>query len=392
MISVLGIIIGTAALVIVMSLFNGFRSVAHNLMIGFGPHAELVPVSGTTLRHASALANRLEHLLRTECGTGAVMPVAESKLVLVSGNRTSVATGIGIENDRHDVLQGVRSSVVVGSFETHGSEVPGIVVSIGIAERLNIRPGDYVDVFSPQMIEQALHTLTRPSAKRCIVTGIFQSSIARDADQGRVYLPYRVVHSITRATEPSALHAVVANPNVLIQKHTLLQSALNSYGKQALQLRTWEDANRGLVDTMQLERLGSFIVIALIVLVASFNVLVSLTLGVIKKQRDIAVLLTIGFTSADVKRLYMIQGMLLGGVSVALGLLIGLGVCWGQITFQWVQFNMAEGFLVPALPVEVALTDVIAVAVVGFVLAAVAALYPAHRAAQTRIADAVRVE
>jgi lipoprotein-releasing system permease protein len=88
----------------------------------------------------------------------------------------------------------------------------------------------------------------------------------------------------------------------------------------------------------------------------------------------------------------MIQGMLLGGVSVALGLLIGLGVCWGQITFQWVQFNMAEGFLVPALPVEVALTDVIAVAVVGFVLAAVAALYPAHRAAQTRIADAVRVE
>ena len=143
---------------------------------------------------------------------------------------------------------------------------------------------------------------------------------------------------------------------------------------------------------MKLESMGSFIVLALIVLVASFNVLVSLTLGVVEKRRDIAVLLTIGLQPKDIRRIYLVQGLTLGGIAVVLGVAIGLFVSWGQITFQWITFDMSAGFLVPALPMEIQALDVALTAAVGLALAATAAIYPAARASRTLVAEAIRVE
>ena len=185
-----------------------------------------------------------------------------------------------------------------------------------------------------------------PRGQQAVVRAIFQSNAAREVDHTRIYVSADMVSRLTRDARPSSIDIVMASPLQASELAETLRGVLPA----KVDIRTWKDLNRGLVDTMRLESMGSFIVLALIVLVASFNVLVSLTLGVVEKRRDIAVLLTIGIAAEGHTPHLFVQGLTLGGVAVALGVATGLFVSWGQITFQWITFDMSAGYLVPALP------------------------------------------
>ncbi len=383
-ISVVGIVIGTAALVIVMSLFNGFRGVARDLMIGFGPHLQVVSAKGARLGNADALERSILSAVNAR-----VAQTISSRLVLLAGDRTGVVSAVGVASDTLPTLEGPRRSVFVGSFATESFDgIPSITIASGVAEQLGLFIGDTVRMLAPETIESGLRTMTMPRGQQAVVRAIFQSNAAREVDHSRVYLSAGVLGGLTRDERPSSIDLMVASPLHASE----LAAALRALLPKHVEVRTWEDLNRGLMETMRLESMGSFIVLALIVLVASFNVLVSLTLGVVEKRRDIAVLLTIGLQPRDIRRMYLVQGLTLGSVAVVLGVAIGLLVSWGQITFQWITFDMSAGFLVPALPMEIQAVDVILTAAVGLALAATAAIYPASRAARTIVAEAIRVE
>jgi lipoprotein-releasing system permease protein len=159
---------------------------------------------------------------------------------------------------------------------------------------------------------------------------------------------------------------------------------------RGLQVETWRDLHRTMFDMMRLERIGSFIVLSLIVIVAAFNILVSLTLGVMEKRRDIAILKAIGATDRQVHRIFQLQGLVLGVGSVLVGSIVGVGLCIGQRTFSWIRFDVTQGYAIPALPVDVHAIDVAVAASIGIILAIVASQYPARRAVRVVIADAVR--
>jgi lipoprotein-releasing system permease protein len=388
-ISVVGITIGTAALIIILSLFNGFRGVARDLMIGFGPHLQVVSSEGARIADASAVVPIVERITETTTTQSIT-----TKVVLLAGSRTGVAQAVGVGDEMHSTMDGPRRSTFIGDFLLDNVDgLTSIVISSGIAENLRLYVGDTVQILAPETIERSLRTMSTPRGVDARVRGIFQSNAARDVDHQRIYLTYAASSAVTRDDRPTSIDAMIASPRQAASIGRDVQQALlgNVHGK-GLAVRTWEDLNRGLVDTMELERLGSFLVLALIILVASFNVLVSLTLGVVEKRRDIAVLLTMGLTPAEIRRVYLIQGLTIGTISVIAGVLIGVFVCWGQITFSWIRFDMAEGYLVPALPVEMQIVDILTVALVGLLLAATAAIYPASRASRTVIAEAVRVE
>lgn len=393
-ISVLGIVIGTAALVIVTSLFNGFRGVAHDLMIGFGPHLTVLPTQGIGLEKPDGTATALKEVLQQHIGSADVALVATSKLVVNIRGRTGVANGIALTNPMSPVHNGLRSSVSTGSyvFSDHGTST--VVISLSLADQLNIRPGDTISLISPESIQRALSVMSMPQGYGVVVAGIFQANAVHDGGVGSLYCSTEVFDRVVGKKQNNILYATVSQPRVLPKKRNEIEQALTSAvgSSTSVQVRTWEDANRSLVDTMRMESVGSFIVLALIVVVASFNVLVSLTLGVVEKCRDIAVLQGMGLTTADIRRIYLLQGSIIGIVSVVAGLCVGLLICWGQLTFHWIAFDMASGFLVPYLPLEVHLLDVVVIGVVGLALVSVSALYPASRAAGTTIAEAIRVD
>lgn len=408
--SVLGIVIGTAALIIVMSLFNGFRNMARDMLVGFGPHVRIEQVASASSDNAaqaddgtkvdSALVQRV-----IETAPGAmVVPVYASKLVVECKGVTNAVQGIGLEQKDVERLDGLRRSVIMGTFMTNLYDgIPSVVLAGGVAEKMQLLIGDTVVLYAPEMIEQALTTAMIPGGRRAVVRGIFQSNTSRDVDYTYAYLDANLMRSLTRRAN-AAYYDVYLQDATRAQdvaeslQHSLVQ---NAQGQQSLGLgslregavvRSWEQLNKSITDTMKLERIGAFIVLALIVVVAAFNVLVSLTLTVVEKRRDIAILRTIGFTAHEIGRLYLLQGLLIGVVSVSLGVLLGMGLSYGQIFFGWVRFDQSDGFLVSQLPMEVQAWDVVLTAIVGLVLASLAAIYPSRRAASLVVAEALRTE
>lgn len=390
--SVLGIVIGTAALIIVMSLFNGFRNMAREMLVGFGPHVRVehaqLSMQGGNEPNTKALEDIQSKIASLSPGA-MVVPVYASKLVIECKGMTNAVQGIGLEDSDAIRLDGLRGSVIMGEFMTSLSDnMPSIVLAAGVAEKMQVLVGDTVVIYAPEMIEQALTTAMIPGGRRAIVRGIFQSNTSRDVDYTYAYTDAGLMRALTRRKEPTYYDLYLKDALRSQAVAETLQGALG----QGAQVRSWEQLNKGITDTMKLERLGAFIVLALIVVVATFNVLVSLTLSVVEKRRDIAILRTIGLTALDVGRLYLIQGLLIGAVSVTLGVLLGVGVSYGQITFGWIRFDPADGYLIAQLPMDVHALDVVITAVVGLMLASLAAIYPSRRAASLVVAEGLRTE
>lgn len=358
----LGIIIGTAALIIVMSLFNGFRDVAHDLMTSFGPHLRVTATSGSTIDGASRNWS----------------PVWRTSLVVQAPQGTSVVQAVGITESDLSTRRVLQQAMIGGKAELSLSGgAAGAVVSSGVAQSLNLFLGDTLRVISPRQIESALTMMSMPLGTPVVVVGVFQSNASRDIDASTVYLSAEVIKPLIASTEPTEWHVRIDQPERSEQVAASLAASLGSTAR----IETWQQINSGVYDTMRLERLGSFVVLLLIIVVAAFSILVSLTMGVVEKRHDIAMLKAMGMTNTMIAKIYVWQGLFIGVISSGLGTMIGLGLCWGQMHFQWIRFDMSQGYLIPALPLDVQTVDVVATAACAVMVSSAAAIYPAMRAA-----------
>lgn len=377
--SVLGIVIGVAALICVMSIFNGFRDLARDLMVSFDPHVRVVAAEGRML--PASLTPASHPLLARG------VPIAESRMVVMVRGATSVLSVRGIEEADAQRLPGPAQSVVVGSWMvTPFDNTESVVIGVGLAESLECFLGDTLTFLSAQQVEQALTMGVQPSGRRAVVRGIFQSNSSKEVDKSVAFTSAALVRSLTHEDRPTQIDLRIDNYERASDVARELQTALGP----SVRILTWYDLHKSLYDVMDLERRGSFVVLALIILVAVFNILVSLTLTVVEKRRDIAILKTIGATDTMIRNIYLIQGALIGILSVSLGTALGLGLCYGQQHYAWIAFDVSAGFLVASLPMHVLPADVLAIAGTGLVLSTLAAIYPARRAARSRVVDGIR--
>ncbi len=358
----MGIIIGTAALIIVMSLFNGFRDVAHDLMTSFGPHLRLTADAGSTLDGTSR----------------GWSPIWRTSLVVQAPQGTSVVQGMGITANDIATHHALQQAMIGGTADlTLRKGIAGAVVSSGVAQTLNLFLGDTLRIISPRQIESALTMMTMPSGTPVVVVGVFQSNASRAIDASTMYLSSDVIKPLAAMADPTEWHVRIDRPERSDEVAAELAATLGS----AARIETWQQINSGVYDTMRLERLGSFVVLLLIIIVAAFSILVSLTMGVVEKRHDIAMLKTMGMTNKMIARIYVWQGLFIGLISAGLGTIIGLAVCIGQLHFQWIRFDMSQGYLIPALPLNVQTADVVITALCAVIVSSGAAIYPAMRAA-----------
>jgi len=375
----MGIVIGVAALICVMSIFNGFRDLARDLMVSFDPHVRVLAAQGMSLPPS---VSPTSHPI-----LAAAIPITEARMVVMVHGATSVLTVRGVEDADARRLTGPAQSVVVGTWMTNDFDhVASIVIGAGLAETLECFLGDTLALLSASQVEQALTTGSQPNGRRAIVRGIFQSNSSKDVDRSVAFTSAVLVRSLTSLPGPTALDLRLASYEQATDVAATLRTSL---GPRVVVL-TWYDLHKSLYDVMDLERLGSFVVLTLIILVAVFNILVSLTLTVVEKRRDIAILKTMGATDGMIRMIYLLQGALIGVISVGVGTVLGLGLCYGQQHFAWITFDINAGFLVSSLPLRVQTLDVVVVACTGLILSSLAAIYPAHRAARSRVIDGIR--
>jgi lipoprotein-releasing system permease protein len=384
LISVLGITIGVAALLIALSVFNGFNTVVTTVLVGFDPHLRIERRGGMTTGEYDSLASSF-------AGSSAIRtwsPFVSGKAMLVTHANNRVVFLRGVDEATVGTVSGLKEKIVLGKMAlADSSGLSPIVVGLTLADRLGAVVGDKISVVSPYGIQSMYSSLSAPELVTFTVAGIFESDNKEyDGNYAFIALPaaQRLFHTNGR------IHGVDIRLGDISDASAVKKDLLLRLGPEIV-VSSWYDLHESLYSVMKIERWSAYVLLSLIVVVATFNMLGSLTMTVIEKRRDIAVLKALGMTTKRVVRIFMLEGMLIGIAGTIAGTLLGGIVLWLQVHYHLFPLDPTV-YIIPAIPVEVRWTDFAAIGLASLGCSFAAAYSPARRAARTRPADALRWE
>ncbi len=384
LVSVIGITVGVAALLIVLSVFNGFNKVVTDVLVGFDPHLRVVPARGKELVMTDSLVQRLS----AEQEVRAWSPYIESKAMLSLRNLNRVVVVRGVVDSMIGQVSGVRDAIVLGSFDVaEKGKQAGIVLGLTLADRLGATVGTELNVISPVGVDAFLMHYGQPLMRTFTVVGIYDSR-NKDYDSYYAYISLDAARKLFQY--PVAVSGIEVRTHDIAQSEDLQTSLQHSLGTRYT-VMTWYDLHKDLYSVMKIERWSAYIILCLIIGVATFNMLGSLTMGVIEKRRDIGVLKSLGANNRSVMRLFMFEGIFVGALGTVLGMCLGLVVCYLQIEYQLFPLD-PNVYIIPAIPVDIRWTDFAAIGSASMILSSLAALYPARRAALLMPVEAIRWE
>jgi len=394
-ISMTGVTLGVAALIVVLSVMNGFYDFVRDLLVSIDPHVRVVSEGRQGVGNADSLLS----VVRGLDGVVAASPYVEGKALLLHGgegsaNRVVVVRGVDPATmaDEQEVVQ----QTGFGEFDlsTHDG-VPGIVLGMSLGNRLGLLPGgttrsaSRIGLLSAPAIEQTLTQIFGvPPVRRYEVRGLFEMQAAYDQSHVFVSLDeaQRLFQTSSRVT---GIDVRLDNLDRAGEVKAQLQARLDA---SRFEVQTWYDLQKSLYDVMRLEKWVASAILMLIVVVAAFNIIGSLTMVVIEKRRDVGVLRAMGVSKSNIRRIFLTEGALIGAVGTGCGLVLGLGLALLQKHFNLVPMAQAESFMIDAYPIAIRPMDVFLVATVSFALCVLAALYPASRASAIEPARAVHLD
>jgi lipoprotein-releasing system permease protein len=391
--SMLGITVGTAALITVLSVFNGFSSLVTDLLLVFDPHVRITAnrdldqsAESQSLRDILPDYQQLTKEVSFLNDAKMITPMVQGKCVLVHYTLPRVAILIGMPAKDATAIPGLSTSVIAGELKLDGGS---ILLGQSLAETLAIVIGDTIEVISPLGLEKILTEPVMPKSKRLVVQGIFAAN-NKDYDAMNAYTDIETARDLFEvpAAGATSLDIRLTNIDRSIPIQKLLKKRIDT---TKYTVNSWYDLHKDLYSIMEMERWIAYIILFLIVGVACFNIFSSLTLTVFEKQKDIALLRALGASEKGIRNIFLFQGFLVGTVGTLLGSLIGLAIVWSQDTYGWYALS-AQSYIVSSLPVELRGADFILVALGSIGLATVGALIPARRAARIKPAQSLRYE
>lgn len=395
-ISLVGVMIGVATLIIVLGVMAGLEHELRQKILGFNPHVTVVSYGGpiTGWREKVRAIGEVP-------GVAAASPVVYGQAMVGLGRSVAgvVVRGIDpagggavIDVGRHlksgglDAL-GRPHSVPRAPEEGGGTvELGAILIGEELARQLGVAEGDAVNVISPLGKPSPAGMI--PRVKRFVVGGVFDSGMF-EYDTTLVYM------GLPDAQQFFELDDGVAGIEVraadLYGSRELARTIERRLGGFPFRARDWMEVNRNLFSALKLEKVVYGIVLALIVVVAAFNILATLTMVVKEKRRDIAILKSMGAASGAIARIFVLKGATIGVAGTLLGNALGLAGCWLLARYQFVELP-EDVFLVSTLPVRLDPVNVVVVSVVSIAICVVAALSPARRAARLVPVEVIRYE
>ena len=383
-ISILGVTVGVAALIVVLSVFNGFSGLVTSLLVGFDPHLR---IEKATLGSEKDF-QEVESILKKDQRVKAFSPYISSRGVVVSRTENKAIFIKGVDEERIGSVSGLKEKIVLGKLAFQDSEVAGgIVLGMTLSDRLGALVGDTVMLVSPSDIEAAVTQVAQPIMKRFHVVGIYESH-NREYDGLYAYVSFASARSLFNI--PNGYQGIEVRLNDVDESDDV-KHGLEKKLPAAFSISTWYDLHKDLYSIMRIERWMAYIILSLIIGVATFNLLGSLTMSVIEKTREIGVLMAMGSTKRSVVFIYLLEGIIVGVVGSGLGSLLGFFLCQIQQRYHLFRLDPTV-YIIPAIPVDLRWTDFLAVGVAAILLCATAALYPARRASGLIPAEAVRWE
>ncbi|WP_300615990.1 lipoprotein-releasing ABC transporter permease subunit [Dokdonella sp.] len=389
--SILGIAVGVTALIAVISVMNGFGTELKQRILGMVSHATIEGVDEGVRDWPRAI-----EVVRQNPHVLGAAPYVERQAML-QGERVSGAIVRGIVPELEPKVSDVGERMVSGKLDDLVAGHFGIVLGKELAATLGVGVGDKVTVFAPEFSATPIGAL--PRTKRFSVVGLFEAGM-QEYDSGLAVMHMQDAETLYRLDGPSGIRVKLDDMfRAFAVGREIAQDLANKVGSGYYRITDWMQGHSNLFQAIAMEKKVMFLILSLIVAVATFNLVSTLVMLVQDKQADIAILRTLGQSPASVMGTFVVQGVLVGSIGILLGVVLGVLLAsnlssivhWIERTFH-TTFLSPEVYYITELPSELHWDDVAWITVTAFVFCALATLYPARRAAKTEPAAALRYE
>jgi len=378
-ISIAGIALGAFTLLITLSILNGFESEISSRVIDFESHVRITGKELTDIQIA-----RVKTLLQGR-NVNVIYPFVIKKSVLSTIGTDAVVRLKGVDSTIFSTKIVLPQAIIRGnnSYMAPTSDLPGIVVGYRLADKLGLFLGDTVNVINPLDIRSSLSI---PYVGQFVLSGVFKLDLF-DYDENLAFV------ELSQAQKIFKMEGLYSGIDIRFDKYknsgeikAYLQANLGSQ----FSISSWEELHQDLFGAMKLEKYGSFLALAFIILIAIFNLSSSLIMLIMEKIREIGMLQTLGMNSTHIQGIFLRLGFITGGIGLVIGLILAMVFSLLQINLRFIPLPAV--YIIPYLPMEVHALDILAIAAAGLILIFAGTLYPSWRISKLTPLEAIQYE
>jgi lipoprotein-releasing system permease protein len=387
-VSMIGIAVGVWALIVVLSVMNGFQKEVRTRILGVVSHLQILAEDNRLADWHSVAKIAAQHPRVVSSA-----PFVQAQAMLSNGQSMRGAVVRGILPGEEDKVADLAQHMRAGSLDALRAGEFGVVLGADLARALGVLRGDKIALIAPQGIVTPAGVI--PRLKQFTVVGVFEAGLV-DADSGLALVHMQDAQTLYQMG--AAVSGVRLKLDDLFAARTVAYELLSKLPPNVF-ASDWTRSHANFFRAVEIEKRMMFLILGLIVLVAAINIISTLVMAVIDKQADIAILRTLGAAPRSILQIFMVQGMVLGVLGTLAGVVVGIITALNidvivpaiERAFS-IKFLSKDVYLIPDLPSDLQMNDVVSIALMALVLSFVATLYPSWRAARTNPADALRYE
>ena len=370
---------GAMFLIIILSVFNGFEGLVKKLYNAFYPDIKITAIEGKTFATDTSLTN----LLKEVNGVLYVSRSLEENAYLKYKDKENIATIKGVENN-FKYITGIDSFILYGKYELENQGRNQAIIGAGIDEVLNTDMEEPILNMQIMVPKKGRKVYINPEdafeKNFAIPVGVF--AIQQEFDSKYVIIPYHLTEELLN--EPNRASSI----EIKVKPTADIEATINYIHKivgNNFKVKNRLQQNETLYKVVKTERLAVYIILSFIMFIISFNIIGSLSMLVLDKQKDISILKAMGATPTVIRNIFLLEGLLSSAIGALIGLLLGFIICLIQQKFGLVKLQGSGSFIIDAYPVEMHLSDFLLTFLIVIVISILASIYPANKAAKREL-------